>query len=87
MRNVLDSAGVQYRVPEPKPRTVTRYLGDHMEQASINANIVYNNTGRSQTVDVRTPWRPDGYPCQPDGRGYRTRVTVAPYGYVALSGF
>ncbi len=87
IRNVLDSAGVHYRVPEPKPRTVTRYLGDHMEQASINANIVYNNTGRSQTVYVRTPWKPEGYPGRCDGQGYRTRVTVAPYGYIALSGF
>lgn len=87
LRNVLDAAGADYRVPNPKPRTLTRYLGDHMEQASINANIVYNNTGRAQIVVVRTPWKPTGFASSFDGRRYETRVTVGPYGYVALRGF
>jgi len=84
IRNILDHAGVDYRVPDPKPRTSTPYLGDHMEPASISANIAYNNTAEPQELTVRLPWRPrDRQPEGIDGR-HETVVTIPPFSYVAL---
>ncbi|KPJ63589.1 hypothetical protein AMK68_03625 [candidate division KD3-62 bacterium DG_56] len=84
MKNLLDHAGVDYRVREPQHRTFCTYLGDHLEQASISANIVYNNTDRAQTLMVRTPFRPMGYASNRVAGHYETRVGVAPFSYVAL---
>lgn len=84
MRGILDAAGVDYRVRNPKPRTMTPFLSDHMEQISINANIVYNNTASAQSVTVRTPYAPKGYATKSvDGR-YETDVVVPAFSYVAL---
>jgi len=84
MKNILDAAGVDYRVAQPKPRTLAPYLGDHMEQASISANLVYNNTSELQTLTVRTPYAPVGSPSKLVRGRYETSVTVPPFGYVAL---
>jgi hypothetical protein len=84
VKNILDYAGVDYRVPDPKPRTVTPYLGDNMEQISISANIVYNNMGEERTLTVRTPYRPRGYQSKEMGGRYLTEVALPPFSYVAL---
>ncbi|NLX20652.1 MAG: hypothetical protein GXY55_03130 [Phycisphaerae bacterium] len=84
MRNILDHAGVEYRVPDPKPRIATRYLGDHMEQASISGNLAYNNTDVPQALLVRLPYRPRGWPCRPRGDRFEAPITVPPFGYVVL---
>jgi hypothetical protein len=84
MKNILDHAGVDYRVPHPKPRTVAPYLGDHLEQASISANLVYNNTAQGQTLVVRTPYRPRGYASELVNGRYQTEVVVPPFSYRAL---
>lgn len=84
MKNILDHAGVDYRVREPKPRTFCTYLGDHLEPASISANIVYNNTDRPQTLTVRTRFRPRGYTSDRLQGRYETQITVAPFSYLAL---
>ena len=82
MRNILDHAKVDYRVIDPPPRTMTRYLGDHMEAASISANIAYNNTSQARTITVRLPYRPTGY--EPQAIGDRYQITIPPFGYMAL---
>jgi hypothetical protein len=87
MKNILDHAGVDYRVPKPKPRTLVPYLGDHMEPASISANIVYNNTAQPQRLTVRLPYEPKGYKTRRVGDRYETDVTVSAFSYVALEGF
>lgn len=84
MKNILDWAGADYRLPNPKPRTITRYLGDHMEQVYISANLVYNNTGRRQTVTVRTPYAVQGMNSRRTGGRYETKVTVPAYSYKTL---
>jgi len=84
VKNILDHARVDYRVPDPKPRTMTRYLGDHMEQASISANIAYNNTDAPQKLSIRLPYRPRGWPSRPLGDRFEAQVTVPPFGYVVL---
>lgn len=84
MKNILDWAGVDYRVPNPKPRTFVPYLSDHMEQVSISANLVYNNTARPQTVTVRTPYKPRGYPARKTNGRFESQVRVPPFSYVAL---
>jgi hypothetical protein len=84
MKNILDYAGVDYRVAHPKPRGLAPFIGDNMEQASISANIVYNNTARPQTLTVRTPFQPHGRPSVHTANGYETRVTVPPFSYIAL---
>ena len=84
MKNILNYAEVDYRVRNAKPRGFSRYLGDHVEQASISANIVYNNTDKPQKLTVRTPFAPKGYKSElVDGR-YETTITVKPYSYIAL---
>jgi len=84
MRNILEHAGVNYRIHRPKPMTLTTYLGDHMEQASISANIVYNNTAASQRLKVIIPFVPSGFACRAVKGGYETEVVVPPFSYVAL---
>lgn len=84
MKNILDWAEVEYRVPRPKPRTVTRYLGDHIEQVSISANLVYNNTARRQQVTVRTPYAVKGLKSKRVSGRYETDVSVPEFSYVAL---
>lgn len=84
MKNILDYAGVDYRVRFPLPRAIAPYLGDHMEQASISANIAYNTTSRPQQLTVRTPFKPLGYDSRVvDGR-YETDLVVPAFGYIAL---
>jgi hypothetical protein len=85
MKNILDWAEVDYRVPNPKPRTVCPYLGDQMEQASISANMVYNNTAQPQTITVRVPFGPKGLTSRKVGERYETAVSVPGFGYVVLS--
>ncbi len=84
MQNILDHARVDYRVPDPKPRTVTHYLGDHMEQTSISGNIAYNNTDTPQELRVRLPYRLRHWPSRPQGDRFETQVTVPPFGYLVL---
>ena len=84
IKNILDFTGVEYRVTAPKPRTATRFLGDHMEVASISANIVYNNTGQTQTLTVRIPYQPIGYRPRLIDKKYETEVKIPPYSYLAL---
>lgn len=84
MKNILDFARVNYRVPDPMPRTVCPYLGDHIEPVSISANLVYNNTGEEQTITVRTPYAPQGYESKSVDGHYETKVTVPAFSYVAL---
>ena len=84
MKNILDHAGVDYRVPDPKPRTFVHYLGDHMEQASVSANIAYNNTDEPQELRVRLPYRLKDWPSEPAGDRFEANVTVPPYGYIVL---
>lgn len=84
IRNILDAARVDYRVLNPRPRGQTRYLGDHMEQASISANIAYNNTDIPQELHLRLPYRPRNWSSNAvDGR-YETRVSVPPFSYILL---
>ena len=55
-------------MPNPPPRTCVRFLGDHMEQVSVSANLVYNNTAETQTATVRLPYAPTGYEASEHGR-------------------
>lgn len=84
MKNLLDYAGVDYRVPDPKPRTLTPFLSDHMEQISMSANIVYNNTSRAQSIVVRTPYAPRGFVSRKVKDRWETRVKVPAFSYTAL---
>ena len=84
MRNILDHAHVDYRVLDPKPCTATRYLGDHMEQASISGNIAYNNTNVPQELRIRLPYRPRQWPCKPVENRFEAQIMVPPFGYVVL---
>ncbi len=84
MKNILDHARVKYRVLDPRPRTLTCYLGDHMEQASLCANIAYNNTDVSQSLRVRLPYRPQQWPSTPIAGGFHATVTVPPFNYIVL---
>ncbi len=84
IKGILNYAHVDYRVENPKPRTMVRYLGDHMEQASISANIAYNNTGEVQRLTVMTPYHPVGYNSLRIGSKYQTTIEIAPYSYIAL---
>ncbi|MDH7601210.1 MAG: hypothetical protein QHI38_03580 [Armatimonadota bacterium] len=84
MKNLLDWAEVDYRVPNPKPRTVCPYLGDHMEQVSISANIVYNNTASAQEITLRLPFRPLGFESVKVGERYTVTLTVPPFSYLPL---
>ncbi len=84
IKNILDHAGVAYRVPNPKPRGVTPHLGDHMEPASISANIAYNNTAGPQTLTVRLPYAPRGHKSRRVPGGYEVQITIPPFSYVAL---
>lgn len=87
MKNILDHTGVDYRVASPRPRGMTPYLGDHMEQASISANIVYNNTAERQTLTVRLPYAPKGHHARRVGSRYEADIAVPAFSYVALEGF
>lgn len=85
MKNLLDWAGVDYRVLDPKPRTVCPYLGDHIEQVSISANLVYNNTASAQEITVRLPFKPAGIPSRPlNGNRYEITLSVPPFSYIAI---
>ena len=84
VKNILEYAGVDYRVTDPKPRQFTPYLGDHMEPASISANIAYNNTAEPQTLTVRLGYRPAGYKSKAVGNRFETDITIPPFSYVAL---
>lgn len=84
VRNILDHAKVRYRVPDPAPRRWTPYLSDHMEAASISANIAYNNTDEPRTLTVRLPYAPKGHPSRVTARGHETTITVPPFGYIVL---
>lgn len=84
MRNILDHARVDYRVLDPKPRTVTRYLGDHMEQASISGNIAYNNTNVPQELRIRLPYKPRQWSSRPIENRFEAQIMVPPFGYVVL---
>lgn len=85
MKNILDYAGVDYRVAHPLPRGFVPYLGDNLEQASISANICYNNTGRAQTIAVRLPFKPTNVGSRQVGSHYEARVTIPPFSYIALT--
>ena len=80
----LDFAGVRYRVPEPPPLVHTRYLGENMEQASVSANIVYNNTEREVTLRIRIPFKPKGVEAKKTGELYGCSVKVPAFSYVSL---
>ena len=84
MRNVLDWAGVDYRVPDPKPRSLCPYLGDHMEQVSISANLVYNNTAVPQDITVRLPFKPVGVESRKVGTRYEATFSVPPFSFIVL---
>lgn len=84
MKNLLNYTSVDYRVPNPKPRTLVPYLGDHMEQASISANLVYNNTAYTQRLTIRLPYVPKGRPSRFIRGRYETQVTVPPFSYVVI---
>lgn len=84
MKNLLDNAGVQYRVPNPPPRRATRYLADHMEAGSVSANLAYNNTGEPLSLGVQLPWKPAGLDARLDGGLWRFTVTVPAWSYVVL---
>lgn len=84
LRNILDHAGVAYRIPDPPPRTWTPYLSDHMEQVGLSANLAYNNTAETQTIAVRLPWSPSNHAFTRDGAWYRGTVTIAPFAYTVL---
>jgi hypothetical protein len=84
MRRVLDHAGVEYRILDPRPRTCTPFLGDHLEQAGISANIAYNNTPQPQKLTLRLPYAPNGYESRRSGHAFLTQVEVPGYSYVAL---
>jgi len=84
MKNILDYAGVDYRVPNPKPRTVVPFIGDHMEQVSVSANIVYNNTAQTQSVVVRVPFKPRGYNARRVRGRWEAEVSVPAFSYIAL---
>ncbi|HNT37239.1 MAG TPA: hypothetical protein PKH07_19765, partial [bacterium] len=86
-QNILDYAKVDYRIPNPEPRTLAPYLGDHMETVSISANIVYNNMPETRSIVVRTPFPPKGYSSTKTKGRYETTVTVPAFEYVALEGF
>ncbi len=83
-KGILDHAHVDYRVRSPKLRTMVPFLGDHMEQVSISANIVYNNTDSAQSVTVRTPYAPKGYQSKLVYGRYEMDVLVPAFSYVAL---
>lgn len=85
MSNILDQAGVEYRVPQPEPRGIAPYLGDHIEQASVSANIVYNNMARSKRLRVWMPFAPRGYRSRFVGGRYELDVTVSAFSYVVLT--
>ncbi len=84
VRNILDHARVNYRVLDPPPRAMTRYLGDHMEQASLCANIAYNNTETPQSLRVRLPFQPKQWPCMSVADHFEARITVPPFAYLVL---
>jgi len=84
VRNILDFARVDYRVPDPKPRALVPYLGDHMEPVSISANFVYNNTAEPQTLTLRLPYRPRDWKSKRVGKRYEAEVTVPRFSYVPL---
>jgi hypothetical protein len=84
VRRILDYAGVRYRVPQPPPRTVARYLGDHIEAVSLSANLAYNNTARARTITVRTPYPVAGVGSVRCHWGFESRITVPAFGWVAL---
>lgn len=84
MGNLLDHAGVAYRVIDPEPRTCAPLLGDHMEPAGISANIVYNNMDQPRTLTLRLPYAPAGLPHQRDRQTFIVRVQVSPFSYRAI---
>ncbi|GMU20561.1 MAG: hypothetical protein AMXMBFR13_06580 [Phycisphaerae bacterium] len=84
VRAILDHAKVKYRVADPAPRQWTPYLSDHMEAASISANIAYNNTAEPQTIRVRLPYAPKDLIATFTGGGYETSVRIPPFRYVVL---
>lgn len=84
MRAILNYAGVDYRVPDPAPRAAVPYLGDHMEQASISANIAYNNTAVPRKLVVRPPYVPKGYRGVASGNRHIVEVAIPAFSYVAL---
>jgi hypothetical protein len=55
-----------------------------MEQISISANIVYNNTSRTQSIVVRTPYAPRGFVSRKTNDRWETRVKVPAFSYTAL---
>ena len=84
MRNILEHAGVDYRLRDPEPRRFTPYLGDHMEVASISANIAYNNTPEDQRLTLRLPYRPGGHNVRTVGEYFETDITIPPFSYVSI---
>jgi len=84
IKNILDYAGVDYRVTDPKPRALCPYLGDHLEQASISANIAYNNTAEPQKLTVRLPFKPRDTDSRLVKGRYETTLTIQPFSYVAV---
>jgi hypothetical protein len=84
MRNVLDAAGVAYRIIDPQPRTLAPYLGDNIEAVGCSANIVYNNMGGERMVNVRLPYPPAGLACQAKNGSYLATVRVQPFSCVVL---
>jgi len=87
MKNILDYAGVDYRVLKPRTRGLVPYLGDHMEQASISANIVYNNTAERQILTIRLPYEAKGHQARRIGTRYEADIAVPAFSYLALEGF
>ena len=84
LRNVLDHAGVDYRVPSPPPRGLAPFLGDNLEQASVSANLAYNNMGEERTITVRLPYRPAGWPSVLVRGRFEAPVSIPAFSYVVL---
>ena len=84
LKNLLDHAGVFYRVPDPMARGMAPYLGDNIEPVSISANLVYNNMREPRRIVVRTPFAPRGYVSAKVGDAFETEVQVPGFNYVAL---
>ena len=84
MGALLEYAGADVRVPNPSPRTFVPYLGDHMEPASVSANLAYNNTATPVTLTVRMPYPVADRASRKSGDHWLSDVKVPPFSYLVL---